>query len=145
MGVIAWLYVHAWLAILPALLIAAVRWGGKPERTAATMYAVAAALSLAVSRIDFRDFASVEWPLFAIDVALSAALIWLALKSDRFWPIPSAAFQVLSCLGHLEKILEPMSLSLGYQLLAQASTYPTLAILAVGIWRQKSRARAKLR
>jgi hypothetical protein len=141
MTMLAWFYVHAWQFILPALLIAAWRWGGGPEKTAATMYTTAAVASILVLPGGARPFVNVAWAMLAVDFALAAGLIWLALTADRFWPMPSAAFQALSCLGHIEKILEPTSLSLGYQLLAQASTYPTLLLLGAGIWRHQRRSR----
>lgn len=141
MTMLAWLYVHAWQFILPALLIAAWRWGGGPEKTAATMYTTAAVASILVLPGGARPFVNVAWAMLVVDFALAGGLIWLALTADRFWPLPSAAFQALSCLGHIEKILEPTSLSLGYQLLAQASTYPTLLLLGLGIWRQRQRNR----
>jgi len=145
MAAFAWFYAYAWRALLPALLIAAWRWGGRPEKIAATMYAFAAFCSVFVwPAWGAHPFVSVEWAMLGIDCGLAAGLVWLALTADRYWPLPSVAFQVLSCLGHIEKMIDPAGQAMGYQLMAESSIYPTLVLLGAGIWRQHRRNRARL-
>ena len=80
-----------------------------------------------------------ELMVFAVDMSLCAGLIWLGLEAGRRWLMLSAALQALTCLAHLGKLIEPRTFMLGYQLMAEASGYPTLALLAIGIWTQYRR------
>jgi len=146
MAALAWFYAFTWRGLLPSLLIAAWRWGGRPEKTAATMYAIAAICSVLIwPAWGSNPFARVEWAMLIIDCSLAAGIVWLALSADRYWPLPSASFQVLSCLGHLEKMMDPTGQRMGYQLMAESSIYPTLLLLGGGIWRQYRRSQRSKR
>ncbi len=139
------IYAYGSWALIPILVLAAWAWGGRPEQVASWMYLVAAVASRLVRPISADAFVHLEWATLVIDGLLMVGLIGLALRSDRFWPLPSAALQVVSCLAHIEKMIEPRSYTLGYQMLAQASTYPTLLLLGLGILRQWRRSRPERR
>lgn len=101
------------------------------------MYVVAmiATIALRTNAPYFRQ----ESAVFVVDILLLAGLVWLSLTVSRFWPIPSAACHGISCLAHFARLIEPNAYRLGYQLLAEASTYPVLILLAIGVWRQQVR------
>jgi len=50
---------------------------------------------------------SVEQRVLAIDLALLAALAWLALRADRFWPLWATAFHLLASVLHLAAAVDP--------------------------------------
>lgn len=130
------IYIGLFWILLSILALAAWRWGQTPERQVSVIYIAAAAVSVLVRSSAYYH---AELALLAVDILLLAGLILIALSADRFWPMPSAALQALSCLAHLQKLLEPHSYTLGYQILAECSGYPMLAILALGIWRANAR------
>ncbi len=79
--------------------------GGSPERLAAATMLVATALSFIVRRHQGHDFSETEWTLFAIDFAVQLALVWLAVRADRFWPITAAGIHLSEILAHLAQML----------------------------------------
>lgn len=139
MWVVSILYAYAFWVLLPVTAICAWRFGGLAEkRTGAMLLAATVATELSISKNMYQH---AELLVFAVDVFLCAGLIWLALETGRLWLMLSAALQALACLAHLGKLIEPRSFMLGYQLMAEASGYPTLALLAIGVWAQYRRAR----
>lgn len=131
------IYIGLFWILLPSLALAAWKWGEQPERQVSVSYIAAAAASMIVRSSAYYQ---AELALLAVDILLLAGLISIALSADRFWPMPSAALQALPCLAHLHKLIEPRSYTLGYQILAECSGYPMLAILGLGIWRARARA-----
>lgn len=91
----------AFLAILLAALTAAFSCGGKPERMGAAMLFIAALLSPLAEGHRFGDF---EAGIAMVDTALLAALLGLAMTSDRRWPAFAAAFQAIAVLTHVARI-----------------------------------------
>ena len=125
-------YFAGFWVLLPLTFMAALRWGGWPERTVATMYVIAALCTLLVLTAPDR-FNRIEPALMAADIILLIGLAFVAVRSDHWWPACATALQFLSVLAHLGKALNPNLLRLGYQLMEQASSYPTLIVLTFGI------------
>jgi hypothetical protein len=93
-----------WDAVV-LLVCAAAAWrGGRDERVAAAALLVGVVLSKAVYAHHAQQ---VEWGVLAVDSALLATLVWIALISDRFWPIAAAAFQFLAVIVHLARVADP--------------------------------------
>jgi CBS domain containing-hemolysin-like protein len=112
----------------------ALRWGGKTERVGATAMLSAAALtSLLVSSASER-FTSVETGVLIVDVTLLGALLWLTVTSPRFWPIWSAAFQLVAILTHLAAGLLPKSVAAGYSVLQGFWAYPAMFAMLLGVY-----------
>ena len=131
------IYTYAFWLLLPLAAIFAWVRGGKAEQATSAAYIAATILSVIV-RPKLAYF-HVEWAIFATDLLLLAGLVWLAVKAGYMWLILSAALQALSCLAHLAELMEPRSYVLGYQLMAEVSGYPTLVLLAIGIWQHHRR------
>ena len=70
--------------------------GGGHERLAAGGLLAGWALTM----VAYRKDVSLEWGILIIDLALLALLVWLALRSRRYWPMFAAAFQLLAVLTH---------------------------------------------
>jgi hypothetical protein len=113
--------------------------GGRDERLAVAICLAATLGSLGVmlpEEVDYRDLQ----PLVAlIDIAVFAGFTWIALRSDRFWPLWVAGLQLTSTTGHLLKLLKPDMVSLAYSASLALWSYAILLILAIGTWRAARR------
>lgn len=129
-------FVLFWLCLAAASLGAA-RWGEWPERTVAALFFTAAAVSMAIAPVTTAKYHGVEAGVFMIDLLLLAALLAVAVRADRWWPICASSFQALAVLSHVGKAMNPDLWRYGYQLMAVWSALPTVICLAAGVLRQR--------
>ncbi|AYG95800.1 hypothetical protein D8I30_11915 [Brevundimonas naejangsanensis] len=54
----------------------------------------------------FLGYASVQWPMFLIDLAVLAVFVALVWKAPRSWPVWAAAFQLLAVASHVMVLLK---------------------------------------
>lgn len=115
-------------------------WGGACERWAAGLQVAAFALGLPWWRLLFvpRFFVA---PFFAIDVLLLVALMVLAVRARRFWPIWVAGFQAAAVIVHCAKTVAPLMVPQGYSILVQFWGYPMILLTAAGAYWHHGRAR----
>lgn len=92
-----------WVATLIVTCALALTRGGRSERVAAG--ALSAGWLLTVIAYRFR-FGGTEWGILAIDVALLGVLAWIALRSDRYWPLTAAGFHLLAVITHVARIVD---------------------------------------
>jgi hypothetical protein len=121
------------LLYLLALVLAGVgafRWGGRPERLGAMAVVAASVLTPLVQ----GSFSDPEYGVIAVDGALLLVLLWLALFSERYWPMPAAAFHLVGMSVHLTKILDPTVWWQAYLHANAFWAYPVLLALALGAW-----------
>ncbi|RAK57384.1 hypothetical protein [Phenylobacterium deserti] len=116
--------------------------GGLEERLAAG----ALMLSLALSII-FRDptYSGLQWGAFAGDLVLLGVLLFLVLRSARFWPIWAAGFQLLGVLTHLGRVLDPKVQPWAYASAQVIWTWALTVAVGVGVlakWRERQTASA---
>ncbi|MCR5873963.1 hypothetical protein LRS10_07130 [Phenylobacterium sp. J426] len=83
--------------------VAALR-GRNEERLAAGGLLAGWALTMVAYRYQGHQ---VEWGILLIDVALLALLAWIALRSERYWPIFAAGFHLLAVVTHLARSADP--------------------------------------
>lgn len=84
-------------------------------------------------------FASIEAELLLVDLAVLGGFVWLALRSDRFWPLWVAGLQLTTILGHVFKAVDQALFPKAYAAALVFWFYPMLLILAVGTWRTHRR------
>jgi hypothetical protein len=84
-------------------------------------------------------YSSVEFGIFAVDVACLAAFTYAALISDRFWPLWVSGFQLTTTFGHIFKAVDSQLLPLAYAAALRFWGYPILIMLAIGVWRSQRR------
>ena len=89
-------------------------------------------LTLAVAQSFGTSWTKVEVGIFAIDIIVLLAFIYLALKSDRFWPIWAAAFQLLAVIIHSTMIVAASVTPWAFGTGAVFWAYPMLLALAIG-------------
>jgi len=133
MVVAAYLYVYSFWLLLPLLCLAALKWGGWPERIVAFLFLAAAAGSILLKSSVTGGYRTIEIGVLAVDATLLAALVWVMLQADRRWLIWVVALQVISTTGHLARMVMPDLSRMAYSLMVGASSYPALLLLALGI------------
>ena len=107
-------------------------WRGRlTERLAAGAYLVAWALTVAVFRSGSE---ATQWPVLAIDAALLIFLVWLALRSSRFWPMFAAGFHLLAVATHLARAADPRVSGWAYQTAEILWSYLVIYAIAYGAW-----------
>lgn len=114
--------------------------GGAPERWVAVLLVVAALIDAALPFKPDRSFHRVEWGALAIDVALLAALSWVALFANRYWPMWVAAIQLDTVAIHGVRAYDPALRAPVYEALAGWAAYPILAALVIATLRHRARA-----
>ncbi len=106
--------------------------GGRPERIVALASVVASiATALLQNR---RDWISPQWGDLAVDCTFLAVLLWLALRSNRHWPMWAAAFQLLGVVIYVARLADVRVGALAPFLAGEIWSYLVLASLAVGTW-----------
>lgn len=117
--------------------------GGGPERWAAGLQLGAFAIDDVVHRlIDGSSYATVEIGSFTLDVALLLALIVLAHRSTRYWPLWLGGWQIAAIVAHITKTLDPGMAAAGYAFQAAFWAYPMLFATAWGAVRHQRRVKA---
>ena len=109
----------------------AFRWGGTDERIASLAFIAA---TFASKLFTESDYGHTENIVMTIDTLLLLALVVLALRSDRFWPMWAAAFQLIGTSVHLASMTETGDFKWAYAVGLIFWTYPVLIALIVGTW-----------
>lgn len=128
-----------WLTFLATCFYALLR-GGAPERIGAGIFITGFVLTgLTVSSMAGQAYRSAELGVLAVDGAMLAAFLVLALRSQRFWPIWMSALQAVQVAGHLTKIAYPDLMPWAYGIAQALWSYPMMALLIAATWRHSRR------
>jgi hypothetical protein len=98
------------------------------------------ATTLALSPIANR-YHGLETTVMLVDIAVFAGFLWVALRSERFWPLWIAGLQLTTIIGHVLKAVDIHLFARAYGAALSFWGYPIVLILAVGTWRGTRRAR----
>lgn len=114
-------------------------WRGRSdERLAAAVCILATFLSNVVyDPID--AYVGVELGVFFVDTATFLGFAYVALRSERFWPLWLAGFQLTTVFSHLLKAIELDLMPQAYAAAARFWAYPIFLIIIVGTWRSYRR------
>ena len=96
------------------------------------------ATHFAISPLSSR-FAGVETHVMAVDIPVFGGFLWVALRSERFWPLWIAGLQLTTILGHVLKAVDAQLFSRAYGAALVFWSYPIVLILAIGTWRSHRR------
>lgn len=113
--------------------------GGPPERWGAGIFLAAGVLTQAALSAPAVRFNDVEVGVLIVDVAMLGALVLLAVRAERFWPLWVTALQLIGTAAHAIKASNPEGLRLAYSLALSLWGYPMLLLLAAGTWWHRRR------
>lgn len=125
--------------LLALVALYAMFCGRRDERVTGVILVLGVvATHYAWSPVDQR-FAGLEINVMLVDLIVFAGFTWVALRSDRFWPLWIAGLQLTTLLGHILKLADAELFSRAYGAALMFWGYPILVILAVGTWRGERR------
>jgi hypothetical protein len=110
----------------------AVARGGPPERLAAGII-VCWIMADAAYHLAFgpSGFARVDPVHLVLDGVELVAIVWLALRANRMWPMWAAAAQLICVSGHMALFIEP-GMQRAYWAMTQLPQYIQLTALVLG-------------
>lgn len=112
----------------------------EPETGVATLLMAAAVLTVVLRPAYATRFNGLDVSMLGVDLGLAIGLATYGVRSGKWWVLSAAALQLISTTAHLTRALTPGMWRLGYQVMEEASSYPTLLLLAWGVWsRHRSR------
>lgn len=122
--------------VMLVLVVAYAFWrGSRDERLVAAICIGGAIVSkLVVSPLQER-YIGVEPAIMAVDLLMLAAFVYVALRSQRFWPLWIAGLQLTTILGHLLKAVGGDMVPKAYGVALGFWAYPIIFILAIATWR----------
>ena len=115
--------------------------GGGDERFVAIVCLIASVMTAFVLAPWGQRYSHIEAGEMLVDLAVLAAFVLVALRSDRFWPLWVAGLQLTSSLAHVMKGINLELLPQAYAAATKVWSYPILLILIVGTWRHQHRSR----
>lgn len=107
------------------------RWGGTDEKLASLGFMLATALTPLVNESKYYQ---PEVGVLLVDLLLLAGLMVLALRSDRFWPMWAAAFQLVAVTVHVASFTEQGDFAWAYAVGLIFWSYPVMISLMIGTW-----------
>ncbi|MDH7639221.1 hypothetical protein [Sphingomonas oryzagri] len=113
--------------------------GGPPERMCAIAFAVADLLTIAALPAQALRWHHEEPGVLVVDMALLAFLVWLSLRSSRWWPLVLAGMQLDTVVVHSVRLVAPDTLPIAYLNGTALWSYPMVLLLAAGTWRHRCR------
>ena len=119
-------------AIVLLLTCGSVLWFGRESERWTAIALVSAAIASLLAQTS--KFFQPESGILLIDLALLGYLVWLALRSDRFWPLYAAGFQIIGTLIHVARLTDDSIFHAAYATGQVLWAYPVLLTLAVGTW-----------
>lgn len=106
-------------------------FGRNNERwTAVALLASAAASAM----LQTSNFFQPESGILLVDLMLLGFLVWLALRSDRFWPLYAAGFQAVGTTIHVARLVDTSVFHSAYATAQVFWGYPVLLALLAGTW-----------
>ncbi len=113
--------------------------GRYDERLAGGICISAAIVSFALAAPASLRYSGVELGVLGVDLLTFAAFTYIALRSDRFWPLWISGLQLTTSIAHVLKALQPDLVPIAYATAGRFWGYPILIIIAVATWRGERR------
>ena len=107
-------------------------WRGRyEERLTAGVILADWALTVFVYNAKSSD---TQWGVLLVDTAQFAVLLWIAMRSSRFWPLPVAAFALLQLVTHMAHALDATVTGWAYNTAELIWSYLLLFTAGYGAW-----------
>ena len=109
--------------------------GRRDERITAVVCVVASVLTAFVLSPFNLRYSELESGELTIDLAVLAIFTFVALRSNRFWPLWVAGLQLTTSMAHALKAVQLDLMPQAYAAAEKFWSYPILLILVIGTWR----------
>ena len=114
---------------------------GSPDaRLAAAVCVIATVATRIVLSPVAHRYSGVEYGVVTVDLLALFGFIFIALRTDRFWPLWVAGFQLTTIVAHALKAVDPHLLPHAYAAAGRFWVYPIFLIIVIGTWRSHQRA-----
>jgi uncharacterized membrane protein len=127
------------LMLLLVAVYAFVRGNRDERQVAIVLVTGVVATTVALSPVTHR-YNGLETAVMLVDIAVFTGFFWVALRSERFWPLWIAGLQLTTIIGHLLKAIDVHLFARAYGAALSFWGYPIVLILAIGTWRGARRA-----
>lgn len=108
-------------------------YGDAEGKKAAGLFVVAVLFTWIAQSFD-TQWRQTHWPLLTVDTGYLIAAYAFALRSDRFWPLWIAAFQLLTVTSHLATMVAPDFVPTMYSAIATFWVVPLLLSMVSGVY-----------
>lgn len=129
-----------WIVLL-AVSAYAFAFGRLDERWAAAICVAATIGSMLLHSPLSSRYSNVEMGLLIVDLLALAGFTFIALRSDRYWPLWVAGLQLTTLLAHVLKAVDFALVPQIYAAAARFWVYPIFLIIVIGTWRSQQRHR----
>ncbi len=75
-----------------------------------------------------------QWGAFVADTGYLALIGVIALRTNRYWPLVAAAFQLLLVVTHIARLIDPAVRGWAYASSQILFTDMLLIVIGVGVW-----------
>ena len=77
--------------------------------------------------------------IFIVDAATFAGFAYIALRSERFWPLWLSGLQLTTVFAHAMKAIQLDLMPQAYAAAARFWVYPIFLVIVIGTWRSYRR------
>lgn len=125
-------FIYQWASLIVLVITAAIAlWrGGGPERMAAVAMVVAWFATVFVQN-NLQRF-GVQTSVMLVDAGLMAVLLYVALTSDRWWPMWATGFQAMNVVLHLTVMADAKVWGWAYFVAGSIFSYLVMLALFLG-------------
>lgn len=134
----------AYYAILCAVCAYAFLCGRLDERLAAGI-CIAATFATNIVYSPAGSYAGIETGVLIVDALALLGFTFIALRTERFWPLWVAGLQLTTMLAHMFKAIQFELVPQVYAVAARFWVYPIFLIIVIGTWRSHQRSRRESR
>ena len=117
-------------------------WRGRDEeRLAAAAVLADWALTVFVYKVRSEE---TQWGVLVVDAGQFVVLLWIAMRSQRFWPLFTAGFGLLQLVTHLANAIDPAVTGWSYLTAELIWSYMLLFTVGYAAWTAPGRSATAL-
>ena len=131
---------QAYFIILFGVCAYAFLRGRGDERLVASICVIASVGSVLLALRSDLPYARIETGILLVDLIAFAGFTFVALRSERFWPLWVAGLQLTTLVSHGLKAIQFDLMPHAYAAAARFWVYPIFLIIVIGTWRGHQRA-----
>jgi hypothetical protein len=130
--------------LMASSTVYALRFGGEPERLVAAIVILGVFATFAVVAPIADRNKTIELGPLTVDLIVCVALLSIAMRSRRYWPMWMAIFQCMQVASHLEPLLPGGGVRTLYGFVLSIWIFLMCPLLAIGTLRHRIRLAAAM-